>query len=87
MRRQRLRKNKGLEGADMSGLDLSEMKIAALNAEGINLSGANLTKSVIAALNLEGAKFIQGPDVRGKDRRGQPGKREFSRGAAAGGQH
>ena len=49
-----IKKRHGLEGADLSGLDLSEMKITGLNAEGINFSGANLTNSVLAGLNLEG---------------------------------
>jgi hypothetical protein len=52
-----INKKHGLEGADLSGLDLSQMKITGLNAEGINLSDTDLSQAVIAALNLEDVNF------------------------------
>ena len=54
-----LSRKRDLSGANLSGLDLSEIKLTGLKMEGANLSDTNLTKATLAAINMAGVNLAK----------------------------
>lgn len=50
-------RDRNLENADFSGLDLAGMRLTGLNLEKANFSDANLAGAVLAGVNLEGGNL------------------------------